>query len=169
MTEQSWLQCIQEPMNAFITVSSAFKNIISCKFNSCLIFSRWLSKPTDHSCVKYFRRQCNLIPKKIKNKYVQLKQSKSKKKGNKLYWITSAEQLGLYNGKDGIKFRSSLIFEWWLLAWRWPQRYKDNIWPLMTGHWLTDTKLALLLYWLIEQLLTDWLTCLLLFCFAHTN
>ena len=42
----------------------------------------------------------------------------------------------------------------------WSQRYKDDIWPLKENRrdcdWLlmTDTILALLLYWLIEQLLT---------------
>lgn len=42
----------------------------------------------------------------MKRMYVQLKKSKNMRKGKKLYWVTSAEELGLCDGKDGIEFKS---------------------------------------------------------------
>jgi hypothetical protein len=34
-----------------------------------------------------------------------MKKSKNMKKGKKQYWVTSAEELGLCDGKDGIRLK----------------------------------------------------------------
>ena len=54
----------------------------------------------------WYCRQCEHIPNQVKRMYVQLKKSKNMRKGKKLYWVTSAEERGLCDGKDGIEFKS---------------------------------------------------------------
>ena len=56
-----------------------------------------------------YNRQCEYLPQKIKDEYIQLKYHTKLVRGKKKYWVTSAEKRGLMDDPDvdGIVFSAN--------------------------------------------------------------